>query len=70
MKLRIQAKYLQPGDIVGNGEIISSVQAGVLTPKGKVEVVLGKVKDGALYSRLSIWGKYTIINVEREEAKV
>jgi hypothetical protein len=54
--------------MVGSDEIVYSVGAGIKTPKNKCEVILGKVKDGALYLRMSIWGKYTMINVEREES--
>lgn len=62
MKLKIQAQHLQPGDIVGSGEKIVHVSAGVRTPKGKVDVLL---KNGEA-SRWSQWGKYTMIGVERE----
>jgi hypothetical protein len=62
-RLRIQAQGLQPGDIVGSGEVVLSVQAGTRTPSGKVEVVLGKGKHG----RLALWGKYTFINIKRGE---
>lgn len=54
MKLKVQAQHLQPGDIVGSGEIVSSVRIGAKTPKGKCEVILCKVKDGAL--RMSFLG--------------
>ena len=67
MKLRVQAQYLQPGDIVGSGETVNNVQEGLNTPKGKCEVVLNKTKDGILFKRIAFWGKYTMINVERKE---
>jgi hypothetical protein len=60
---RVQARVLQPGDIVGTGETIVSVSAGVRTPRGKVEVVLTKA-DG--HRRMSIWGAYTMIGIKRE----
>jgi len=59
MKMRVQAQHLQPGDIVGSGEIVQSVSAGTRTPKGKVDVQLS--------TRFTQWGKYTLINVERTE---
>lgn len=62
-KLRIQAQHLQPGDIVGSGEVVYGVGAGTRTPKGKVEVGLDSKTD----TRTALWGKYTMINVEREE---
>lgn len=66
MKLKVQAQHLQPGDVVGSGEIVSSVSAGTRTPKGKVEVCL----DRGPAFRMAIWGKYTMINIERAEEKV
>lgn len=60
MKLKIQAQHLQPGDIVGSGEIIKGVVANsIYLPKSKVNVITDK--------RSCHWGKYTMINVEREE---
>lgn len=59
MKLRIQAQHLQPGDIVGSGEVVQRVSAGIHTPKGKIDVWLD--------NRHTIWGRYTIIGVERIE---
>ena len=67
MKLRVQAQYLQPGDIVGSGETVNNVQEGLDTPKGKCEVVLNRTKNGTLFMRVAFWGKYTMINVERKE---
>ena len=62
MKTKVQAMSLQPGDKVGSGEIVLQTSQGVRTPPGKIEVVLAK--EGK--SRLAVWGKYTMINVERE----
>jgi hypothetical protein len=59
--VKVQARYLQSGDQVGSGEIVTWVGAGVRTPRGKVEVVLEK--DGS--RRLAIWGASTTINVRR-----
>lgn len=64
MKLKVQAQHLQPGDIVGSGEIVESVVVNsIKLPKGKVFVSLTKgFNDRSVY-----WGKYTMINVERKE---
>lgn len=70
MKIKVQAQHLQPGDIIGSGEkVISNPQAGVRTPKGKVEVLLEtyRVDGSKMFTRLATWGKYTMINVEREK---
>lgn len=66
MKIKVQAQHLQPGDVVGSGEVVSRVSAGIATPRGKVDVWL-TWSDG--HTRHSQWGKYTMINVERAEAK-
>lgn len=66
-KLKIQAQHLQPGDIVGSGEKIYCTSAGISTPKGKVEVYLAKLNSRSGWDRMSHWGKYTMINVERNE---
>ena len=63
IKIHTQAQHLQPGDVVGSGETIVSIQAGLRTPKGKVEVVL--FRNG--YSRLAFWSKHTFINAQRPE---
>ncbi len=63
MKLRVQAQHLQPGDIVGSGEVVAYVGAGIRTPKGCVDVVVEK--NGL--KRTAYWRKYTMINVERKE---
>lgn len=62
MKLKVQAQHLQPGDIVGSGEEVLSISAGIKTPAGKIDVVL--YND---HGRRAVWGKYTMINVERVE---
>jgi hypothetical protein len=59
---RIQARFLQPGDVVGTGETIVSVSAGARTPRGKVEVTLDR--DGS--RRTTLWGAYTLIGIKRE----
>jgi hypothetical protein len=63
MKLKVQAQHLQPGDIVGSGEKVVRVSAGVRTPRGKVDVVL----DSADFHRCAVWGRYTMIGIERVE---
>lgn len=69
MKIKVQAQHLQPGDIVGSGEVISRI---VITstqwPITKISVGLyRKLLSGSIVSRNVLWGKYTMINVERKE---
>lgn len=70
-KLRIQAQHLQPGDIVGSGEQIAEITiASIYWPSSKVCVTLVKAdpKDSSKAAlRRILWGKCTMINVEREE---
>lgn len=66
MKLKVQAQHLQPGDIVGSGEEIDGV--GINSTQwssNKVYVRLASAKG----FRGVLWGKYTMINVERADAK-
>jgi hypothetical protein len=63
MKVRVQAQHLRPGDVVGSGEVIAYVGAGLYTPKGKVDV---KMAAG----RWCHWGKYTLISAERHPVEV
>ncbi len=60
-KEKVQARVLQHGDIIGSGETVKGVSAGVRTPRGKVEIMLEK--DGR--TRMAVWGAYTLINVTR-----
>lgn len=63
MKLKVQAQHLQPGDIVGSGEVVKGVYIhSTKWPSNKVCVEVGK--------RAVLWGKYTMINVERKECKI
>ena len=63
MKLRIQAQQLQPGDIVGSGEVVKQIILNSIQwPSNKVKVTLFKNNQ-----RTVLWGKYTMINVERGE---
>ncbi len=63
MKLKVQAQHLQPGDVVGSGEVVRQIVVRSLRlPSNKVSVTLFKTNQ-----RTVDWGKYTMINVEREE---
>ena len=62
MKLKVQAQHLQPGDIVGSGEKVVFAINDHLKPK-QTEVRLEK--NGK--QRTGFWGKYTTINIERNE---
>ena len=65
MKLRVQAQHLQVGDIVGSGEVVKSITVNSTQwPSNKICVYLSKNDKG---SRAILWGKYTMINVERKE---
>ena len=61
--MKVCARYLMPGDVIGSGETVKQTSAGVRTPRGKIEIVLEK--DGK--RRLAIWGASTTINVQRME---
>jgi len=66
-KLKVQAQHLQPGDIVGSGEIVDAViRSSIHFPSSKICISLGK--DNAC--RKAYWGKYTEINIERPEKVV
>lgn len=59
-KLRVQAQHLRPGDIVGSGEkVVGLIINSVSHPSNKVRVILD--------NRNVLWGKYTMIGVERNE---
>ena len=59
-KLKVQAQHLQPGDIVGSGEVVSSVILNSISwPSRQCLVRLNK--------RDVLWGKYTMIAIERKE---
>jgi hypothetical protein len=59
--MKVQVRYLMPGDQIGSGETIVSVSAGARTPRGKVEVTLEK--NGR--RRMSLWGAATTVSVSR-----
>jgi len=65
---KVQARALQRGDVTGSGETVVFVFQGPRIPAGygkhrmdKVEVTLEKGNR----RRTSIWGAYTMINVQR-----
>lgn len=63
MKIKVQAQHLRPGDIVGsNEEVLRVVISSTKWPSNKVYVELND--DAGMRSVL--WGKYTMINVERK----
>ena len=64
MRTRVNAQYLQPGDIIGSGETVVGVSAGLYTPRGKCDVVL-KSRSGRV--RCATWWKHTSICVSREK---
>lgn len=62
MKIKVQAQHLKPGDVVGSGEKIKYIQINSIAwPSNKVCIRLDKDN----YFRVVLWGKYTMINVER-----
>lgn len=69
MKLKVQAQHLQPGDIVGSGEEVAELTiSSIHWPSNKVCVALKKYKNSDHeVVRSVLWGKYTMINVERKE---
>lgn len=67
MKLKVQAQHLQPGDIVGSGEMVVRLTINSIDwPSNKVMVTLQPC-DQRRASRGVLWGKYTMIGVERKE---
>lgn len=65
MKIKVQAQHLQPGDIVGSGEkVIRIITRSLHMPSNKVAVTLFKNNQ-----RTVLWGKFTLIGVERKDAK-
>lgn len=68
MKMKVQAQYLQPGDVVGSDEKVHSVITGSIQwSSSKCLVRLVSKNDPALIGRERLWGKYTEINIERTE---
>lgn len=65
MKIKVQAQHLKAGDIVGSGDRVSHIIINSIKwPSNKVYIEL--LDDAGLRSVL--WGKYTMINVERVDA--
>lgn len=70
MKMKLKAQHLQPGDIVGSGEYCCGVTINSTQwPSNKVCVTLAKPNGDPNMAdvRSILWGKYTMINVERKE---
>jgi hypothetical protein len=66
--MKVQAQHLQPGDIVGSGEkVIAIIIASIRWPSNKVHVALSSKRYPANQTRSVLWGKCTMINVERAE---
>ncbi len=64
MKLRIQAQYMQIGDIVGSGEkVVDIVRVSIHFPSSKIMVTL----NNDVRNRTSYWNKYTTVSVDRED---
>lgn len=64
MRIRVQAQYLQSGDVVGSGETVAAITVNSTQwPTGKIYIALEK--HGRI--RGTFWGKYTMINAERTE---
>lgn len=59
--MKVAARYLQVGDRVGSGEVVTWCGVGARTPRGKIEVHLDC--DGR--HRFAVWGASTMINVRR-----
>lgn len=58
-RMKVQAQHLQPGDVVGSGEIVEGVTLRSLSwPSSKCLVRLNK--------RDCIWGRYTMIGITRK----
>lgn len=66
MKIKVQAQHLKAGDIVGSGEkVLATTTNAVKLSSKKIWVKLSKPETYG--ERVAEWGKYTMINVEREE---
>lgn len=65
-KLKVQAQHLQPGDIVGSGEKVSTVIVNSTAwPNNKCMVTLYRTDHTT--RRHVLWGKYIMIGVKRDE---
>lgn len=62
MKMRIEAQQLQVGDVVGSGEVVSSVVIkSIHWPSSQMYIELNKGDR----IRGAYWRRYTMINIER-----
>ena len=64
--MKVQAQHLQPGDIVGSGEIVERVIVNS-TKWLSNKVYIELLDDAGMRSVL--WGKYTLINIKRNVDK-
>lgn len=68
MKIKVQAQHLLSGDIVGSGEVVYSlIINSVRWPSNKICVRFHSKNEPNLIGRECMWGKYTMIGVERKE---
>jgi hypothetical protein len=66
--MKVQAQHLQPGDIVGSGEVVRNVTINSIHwPSNKVRIALEGKNSGI---RSVLWGKYTMINIKRNVDKL
>ncbi|WP_407122824.1 hypothetical protein [Bradyrhizobium sp. STM 3561] len=65
-KMKVPARHLLRGDIVGSGEVVIAVSTGSRTPRGKIEVLLEKNDR----RRIALWGAGSTINIQRETVKM
>jgi hypothetical protein len=59
---KITANQLRAGDIVGSGEILTSVHPSGIVNNKKIHLTLKNPKTGKV--RLATWGRYTVIGVK------
>jgi hypothetical protein len=65
-RLAIPARALLAGDVVGSGETVLRVSAGVGTPPGKVDVTL---RSPSGRERGAQWSASTVIRASRPAAR-
>lgn len=72
MKIKVQAQHLKAGDVVGSGEEVLRIDVNsIYWPSSKVCVSLFKpnpMDAEQVILRRVLWGKYTLIGVERADA--
>jgi hypothetical protein len=71
-KLRVQARHLQVGDIVGSGaKVVRLTVSSINWPSSKVQVCLHYPNKAVVeydpdrIDSVAYWGKYTQINIDR-----